>query len=76
MLKKAECKEALRELFDLWAAERGIRKEPQEQPSWLDFKSWLRGTPYSRYLNFRSTTSADDVAERWFDEVFKQTWRN
>jgi hypothetical protein len=76
MLKMADREDAIRHLCYVWARECGIPIAPQEQPSWSQFKSWLQKNHYSHYLNLRSTTSADSVAENWFDQEFKQTWRN
>jgi hypothetical protein len=74
-MKKSESEQAIRQLCHVWAQECGI-PIGGEQPSWGQFKSWLQTKHYSHYLNFRSSTSADYVAEMWFDEEFKQTWRN
>jgi hypothetical protein len=46
------------------------------QPSFIDFKSWLRENGYSHYLNFRSVMGPEEDAERWFDQEFGQMWRN
>ena len=75
MMKKDECKTAIRSLCGEWAKACGISISPTEQPSFYDFKSWMSEKGHGLYLNFRSD-NPDSDAERWFDEVFKQTWRN
>ncbi|SMF83556.1 hypothetical protein SAMN06265365_15013 [Tistlia consotensis] len=76
MIKKDEAERVIRHLCHEWARESGIPREPVDQPSFFDFKSWLSMKGYSHYLNFRSVMGANYDAERWFDEEFKQTWRN
>ena len=49
---------------------------PATQPSFVDFKSWLRESGYSHYVNFRSVMGPEEDAERWFDQEFGQTCRN
>jgi hypothetical protein len=75
-MKKDECETAIRCLCREWAKERGIPYAPVDQPSFSDFKSWLSSKGYSHYLNFRSVMGPDSDAETWFDQEFKQTWRN
>jgi hypothetical protein len=75
-MTKEKCEHAIRHLCHVWARECGVPPEPQEPPSWSQFKSWLQKNHYSHFLNFKSTASADSVAENWFDQEFKQTWRN
>jgi len=75
-MKKEECEKAIRYLCTQWARERSIPHQPVDQPSFADFKSWLASKGYSHYLNFRSVRGPDSDAEDWFDQEFKQAWRN
>lgn len=73
-MKKTECEATIRALVHEWA-------KTQEQPtgwhpSFGDFVGWLKENGNSHYLDFRSVMPAKDVAEQWFDEELKQTWRN
>jgi hypothetical protein len=74
-MKKAECEAVIRQLCDQWAGLRGIFKQPEHQPNFSDFYSWMEQN-YPRYLDFRTTTSARYDVEMWFDQEFRQTWRN
>jgi hypothetical protein len=75
-MKKDKCEKAIRHLCHEWGRLRGIEPASKTQPSFSDFKSWLRDNGYSNYLNFRSVMGPEEDAERWFDQEFKQTWRN
>jgi hypothetical protein len=74
-MKKSECETAIRSLCHDWAKLRDIPSAPERQPSFVDFIGWVRQN-YPRYLDFRTTTSVNYDAEMWFDQEFKQTWRN
>ena len=76
MMKKAEAEQGVRELCHRWADARGIPPAPKDQPSFADFCAWVETNPHSHHFTFRSTMPAMDEVERWFDEEFKQTWRN
>lgn len=76
MEKKSDCESAIRQLCWEWAKVRDMPSRPNFQPSFSEFKSWLRESGYSRYLNFRSAVGPEEDAERWFDQEFGQTWRN
>lgn len=75
-MKKSEAEKAIRYLCHEWAKEKGIRPDPMEQPSFQEFTNWLNLKGYSHYLNFKSRVGALESAELWFDQEFKQTWRN
>ena len=77
-MTKSESETAIRQLCHMWAQECGIdtRDDPDFHPSFGTFKSWLSQKGYSHYLRFRSVAGADYDAEMWFDQEFKQTWRN
>jgi hypothetical protein len=74
-MTKQESEKAIRYLCTEWAKLRGIQIPPIEQPSFSDFYSWVREN-YGHYLTFRSTLSVSDHVEAWFDDEFKQNWRN
>jgi len=74
MKKKGECEQAIRHLCHEWG--RGLSAAELEHPSFSAFKSWLSTRGYSHYLSFRTRTSPHFDAEMWFDQEFKQTWRN
>lgn len=74
-MKKQECEKAIRYLCSEWAKLRGVIIPPKEQPSFMDFFSWLRQN-HNQYLNFRSTLPVEDQVEAWFDDELKQKWRN
>lgn len=74
-MKKKECEKAIRWLCSEWAKLQGIQIPPKEQPSFIDFFAWLRQN-HDQYLHFRSTLSVSDQVEAWFDDEFKQKWRN
>ena len=57
-----------------WAKE--LSPKELEHPSFRAFKTWLEKKRYSHYLDFRSTEGPHRAAEWWFDQEFKQTWRN
>lgn len=71
-MKKDDAEKAIRYLCGQWANE----EPPGDHPSFSRFKAWLRRKGYGGYLDFRSVGGADYAAEMWFDQEFKQTWRN
>lgn len=75
-MKKDECEKAIRSLCHEWGSIKGISMPPVDQPHFSEFKAWLKEKGYSHYLNFRSVMGPDYDAELWFDQEFKQTWRN
>jgi hypothetical protein len=75
-MKKAEAEQVIRHLCHVWAAETGQPMTAESMPSFSAFKAWLDQKHYSHYLDFRSRCGADYDAEHWFDQEFKQTWRN
>lgn len=74
-MTKQESEKAIRYLCTEWAKLRGIRIPPVEQPSFSDFYSWVQEN-HGHYLRFHSTLSVLDQVEAWFDDEFKQNWRN
>lgn len=79
-MKKDEAERGIRHLCSIWADERGyhsgIYSSPDFHPSFADFKRWIHEKGYSSYLDFRSSTGSEYDAESWFDQEFRQTWRN
>jgi hypothetical protein len=74
-MTKPESEKAIRYLCTEWVKLRGIQMPPTEQPSFSDFFSWVQEN-HGACLSFRSTLSVRDQVEAWFDDVFKQKWRN
>lgn len=74
-MKKQESEKAIRHLCSVWAKLRGTQISPREQPHFMDFLAWLQQN-HNQYLNFRTTLSVTDQVEAWFDDEFKQKWRN
>lgn len=75
-MKKKECEKAIRALCSQYARARGIKMDAASEPIFSDFVSWLRDAGYGQYLEFRSAMGARYDAEMWFDDEFKQNWRN
>lgn len=75
-MKKDEAEQAIRHLCHVWGEEMAIPRAPDSQPSFYAFKAWLNENGHNRYLTFRSVRGADADAELWFDEEFRQMWRN
>ncbi|MDO8273558.1 MAG: hypothetical protein Q7U82_16815 [Gammaproteobacteria bacterium] len=74
-MTKQESEKAIRYLCTEWAKLRGIQTPPIEQPSFSDFHSWVKEN-HNSVLKFRSTLSVSEQLEAWFDDQFKQNWRN
>lgn len=79
-MKKDEAERAIRHLCHVWAKERGFDLAKYSSldfhPSFGDFTRWLEMKGYGNYLTFRSVRGPRADAEDWFDQEFKQTWRN
>jgi len=73
-MKKPDYEKAIRAICHQWRAAEDLSEAQLAHPSFSDFKSWMLAKGYGSYLEFRSTQDAD--AELWFDQEFKQTWRN
>jgi len=74
-MKKSEAEQAIRYLCGVWGDSVGIMPDPAASPCFPAFMRWMRDN-HPQYLKFRTTTSVSDDVERWFDQEFKQTWRN
>ena len=48
---------------------------PEKQPSFLEFYQWLEER-HGAYLRFTARAGVQYMIEMWFDQEFKQTWRN
>jgi len=76
MMKIKDCERAIRSLSHTWwATEHGAGDPSQHHPSFGRFKQWAFEKGYSGYFDFRSSASADYMAELWFDDELKQNWR-
>lgn len=75
-MTKDEAEKAIRYLCHEWANERAVGRTVEAPASFPNFKAWLLSKGYGHYLNLRSVAGAHEDAERWFDQEFKQTWRN
>ncbi len=73
MIREA-AKSEIRRLCPLWAATQS--EDEMKEPRFFQFVQWLKDNGFGSVLTFRSTMGAMEDAERWFDEVFKQGWRN
>ena len=74
-MTRGEAEQAIRCLCSEWARQHNLRIDPSESPSFIDFLTWVQ-KHHSQYLIFRTTTSVRYDVENWFDQEFKQTWRN
>lgn len=74
-MKKADAEKGIRYLCHEWGKEAGVTPDPAAEPNFYAFLRWVRDK-YPAYLDFRTSTSVNDDVERWFDQEFKQTWRN
>ncbi|MDH7805719.1 MULTISPECIES: hypothetical protein [unclassified Rhizobium] len=75
-MKKAQAETQIRYLCSKWAAEKGIPTDGSVDPSFIEFYTWVSNGPYRDALDFRSRGGAIDEVSRWFDQEFKQTWKN
>lgn len=74
-MKKDEAERGIRYLCHQWAKIANVTPDPKVPPDFGAFLSWVENNHHA-YLDFRSTTSIRDDVEQWFDQEFKQTWRN
>jgi hypothetical protein len=71
---KAECECAIRHLCHQW--KRTYHDSlPNQNLRFSDFLAWLEQS-HPELLRFRSVMPPVDIAEMWFDQEFRQTWRN
>jgi len=76
MKKKADCEAVIRQLCSEYSSEKNIPMQADSQPSFQGFVAWVNDKGYGNYFNFRSTMGPMYDAETWFDQEFKQMWRN
>jgi len=74
-MKKDEAESAIRHLCHVWRTESGRSSTPEGDLYFSDFLTWVE-QKYPQCLTFRSRVPALDVVETWFDQEFKQSWRN
>ena len=75
-VKKNEAETKIRYLCGQWAEHKGLPAGGMSNPSFMEFYNWTQFQGYGSVFNFRSTEGAMAQASQWFDEEFKQTWRN
>lgn len=75
-MKKDEAKQQFKYLCGVWARERNIPMDGSVDPSYADFTTWLHQNGHSDVMNFRGRGGAIGYMSQWFDEEFKQTWKN
>jgi hypothetical protein len=75
-MKKDEAEQAMPTLVDAWIREAGEPADPdgKHHYSFVQFWMWLERN-HSAYTRFRASPNAKYVAEMWFDEITRQTWR-
>lgn len=74
-MNKDECESAIRHLCSVWSSKTGIPQSAEQQPSFSAFYNWIEAE-YPQLLRFRSRISVRNNVEMWFDDEFKQNWRN
>ncbi len=72
---KADREKAIRYLCGEWMRDAVLTSTELEHPSFSTFRTWLSTNGYSSYLGVHSMTGADNDAELWFDQEFRQVWR-
>lgn len=73
-MKKSDAKPAIRNLCHVWKAER-FPVTTTNRLHFSDFVDWLRER-HPDLLQFRSVAGPLYDAEQWFDDEFRQGWRN
>lgn len=72
---KAEAETVVRKLVHDWANEIGHNLASGQCPSFVAFRQWAEQSGDGCYFRFRHVGGADRVAEWWFAQELKQTWR-
>lgn len=73
-MKKAEAKSLVKILCHVWRKDAGLDGTKTSDLRFSDFLIWLeKNRPDC--LSFRSTMSAANDVELWFDQEFGQIWR-
>lgn len=76
-MKKADAKREIEKLFEVWKTEMDVKPQgPYGLMEAAYFITWLKKGPHAHLLKFRATMGAEWCVEHWFDEYFRQSWRN
>lgn len=75
-MKKAEAELSIRNLCHDWGKIQNIPRQPNSDPSFSEFMTWVHDQGYGYCLEFRSVRGARSDVEHWFNEEFRQRWRN
>ena len=70
-----EAERGIRHLCGTWRKAAGLEGTANSELSFTDFLGWIH-RHHPEYLSFRSTMGVEYMVELWFDQEFKQTWRN
>lgn len=73
-MKKSDAEPLIRSLCHAWKAE-CFPAASEQDLSFSDFARWARER-HPMLFEFRSTMGAMHDAQHWFDQEFRQTWRN
>lgn len=74
-MKKAESERMIRYYCGVWARENKIPTDGSVDPNFYDFHRWME-LNHPQYLNFKSSTDPMRDMIDWFDQEFKQDWKN
>lgn len=75
-MKKDEAETKIRHLCSRWADHKGITMDGSVDPSFIEFCGWVRSEGYGSVFDFRGRGGPLAYANQWFDQEFKQTWKN
>lgn len=73
-MKRSDAKPAIRSLCRAWKTEQ-FPTTTTNRLHFSDFADWLRAR-HPTLLKFRSVMGPLYDAEQWFDDEFRQNWRN
>ncbi|MEN3209835.1 hypothetical protein PUR23_07230 [Methylorubrum populi] len=72
-MKKAEAEREIRQLCHTWRKETGRQDVDEGDLIFSEFWSWMKDYHY-QCTEFKATAGAEEMAEIWFDQEFKQMW--
>jgi hypothetical protein len=75
-MKKDEAETQIRYLCHEWARHKNYSTDGSVDPSFSEFQNWVRDQGYGSVFDFRARGGPIYYANLWFDDVFKQTWKN
>ena len=75
-MKKDDAERQIRYLCGVWAEHKGFAMDGTADPSFIEFWVWLKDNGHGYVMDFRARGGSDYHASRWFDEEFKQSWKN